>query len=289
MKTIIIFFLILIESLNAQTPLLLLMDDGSAFDTEAQAYFDNLTTPLSDDRQDTINTFVVMLKDSLGIETLGQYFDRLWIFANETSESALKSIVNSTSTNATLVDAPAFAVDRGFTGNGSSSYINTQYNPTADGIAYTQNDASYGVYSRTDSQDDDQELGGKDAASVYSILKLRSTANEVEGRINQAVGTSAVSNSNSSGLILINRPNATTIQYFRNLAQVGTTRNINSTGVPDVTYYIMAWHNGASVSGYSTKQFAFAYMGKSLTTVEVRKLFNCVEWYMDAIGAGVIP
>jgi hypothetical protein len=47
-------------------------------------------------------------------------------------------------TDYTAINSPTFTSNEGFTGNGTSSYIDTNWNPATQGVNYTQNDACFG-------------------------------------------------------------------------------------------------------------------------------------------------
>jgi hypothetical protein len=49
---------------------------------------------------------------------------------------------NPNANQSTLVNSPTFVSNGGFTGNGTSSYIDTNFNPATQGVQYTQNNAS---------------------------------------------------------------------------------------------------------------------------------------------------
>jgi hypothetical protein len=49
---------------------------------------------------------------------------------------------NPNANQSTLFNAPTFVSNGGFTGNGTSSYIDTNFNPATQGVQYTQNNAS---------------------------------------------------------------------------------------------------------------------------------------------------
>lgn len=70
--------------------------------------------------------------------------DVLYVFAQDGDEEF--GVINwknpSGVISATLVNAPTFVINGGFTGNGTSSYIDTNFNPFTQGVQYTQNNAS---------------------------------------------------------------------------------------------------------------------------------------------------
>src|SRR5574343_1234161 len=126
---------------------LLLMGDEAGYDTDAQTYFSAMSTPLSTAYQDRINTFVLMVKDSLSITNLSDKFDVIYLLANETSEAGLKNLVKRSSDATIGAETVTFTADEGFAGDGVGGYINTNYNANSDGVNYTLNDASFGIYS----------------------------------------------------------------------------------------------------------------------------------------------
>jgi len=106
-----IFLILLFTSqLFAQKPLLDLFDSGVAVvpnEIETTRYANAMTTPLADSQVVNINNLVSMLKDSLGIDSLPQAFDCIYIFASPTSESALKNLVRRVD-DAEVVSTPIF-------------------------------------------------------------------------------------------------------------------------------------------------------------------------------------
>jgi hypothetical protein len=76
-------------------------------------------------------------------------FDRLYIHGLSNSIAARTSFVNPSSTIITEVNAPTFTANRGYQGNGATSYLNTNFTPSTQGVKYTQNSASLFIYSRT--------------------------------------------------------------------------------------------------------------------------------------------
>src|SRR5262245_65846702 len=84
---------------------------------------------VSSTRQGLITTCVQGLKAD-GIWTK---LDRWWVEAAEDQPSGLTDW--KALDLATTVNSPTFTVDRGFTGNGSTSYIDSTYNPNEIGRA----------------------------------------------------------------------------------------------------------------------------------------------------------
>lgn len=70
--------------------------------------------------------------------------DVFYVFAvdNNASSFATLNWKNPNANQSTLVSSPTFVSNGGFTGNGASSYIDTNFNPSTQGVNYTLNNAS---------------------------------------------------------------------------------------------------------------------------------------------------
>lgn len=117
--------------------------DLPAFDASynailARATFLGYTLPTLD-QQVKQNKFLVTLKAN-GIWYL---LDVLYVFAqNGGSAFATLNWKNPSANQCTLYNAPNFVYNGGFEGNGTSSFIDTNFNPATQGVNYTLNNAS---------------------------------------------------------------------------------------------------------------------------------------------------
>ena len=122
-----------------------IVDEGSSYDADINAYIVGLSTPLGATYLAKLNTFIVNLKSDLSITNLSEVFDVFTVLANETEEAALRNIVKRDH-DATNIDAMSFTTLQGFTGDGANDYLTTDYIPETDHIIYALDDASIGVY-----------------------------------------------------------------------------------------------------------------------------------------------
>jgi hypothetical protein len=248
------------------------------YEMEVTRYLAALVTPLADSNEIKINTFVSHLKDSLSIDSLSQYFDWMQIYANQTEEAALLNLVKRDH-DAAAIDAISFTPFEGYTG-ATGDYLQVDYNPTVDSIAFGKNDASIGVYSMTDSDLAIYEMT-VGVATDFIALQASNASNNMVVRVNQT-NTSTKAIPSSLGMIIVCRPDQNTVSFFHNSTDLGDDVEA-STAVPNAVTYVFKYS-----STYSTREIAFACMGKNLTNEEVRKLTNCFEEYMDSNGKGVI-
>jgi hypothetical protein len=245
---------------------------GLAFEGETEALVARFSNAPTGDRKLLINTTMKSLKR----ETILQSFDCLWFIAGSDAQSSHQNWI-ADKHNLTPVGSPTFTPDRGYAGNGSSSYLRTNYTPSTDGVNYKLNDASGWVWSRT-STAEDTPLMGNTTNPRFSITP-RAVSNNGLFRINDA-NSLTTANSDGSGLFGVSRSGATTKKAWRNGSQLGTTSTEVSTALPAQELYLC----GVNTPNYATKQVAFAAFGASLNGLE-SKLYAIVSAYLTEVGA----
>ena len=239
----------------------------------AAAIIAAMETPPSAARASAITTLVNTLQ-SAGIWDL---LDVLYVLAAADSQAALLNWKDPSSFVASPVNSPTFTADRGFTGNGTNSRVNTGWVPSTNGVKYTQNSASVWLWSNTEGSVTNGDLGGKVDATKQCLMRLRS-ANSFLGRVNDADSTQ-VANGDAIGFFGMQRISSTTKNYWKNGAQLGTDISANSVGVNADAQWIC----GCNSTGFPTNQQALAAWGASLAGKEVA-FYNAVRAYMQAVG-----
>ncbi|MHB8410272.1 MAG: hypothetical protein ACYDHY_19745 [Acidiferrobacterales bacterium] len=94
--------------------------------------------------------------------------DRMWLFNTDYQQNARISIVNPSSAQITEVNSPTWTKNVGYTGNGTNSYLNTNYNPYTQGVNYTLNNAAFGLYALTQNT----VLYGEEIGSPYNYIQV---------------------------------------------------------------------------------------------------------------------
>jgi hypothetical protein len=156
----------------------------------------------SESQQLLQNKLVVDLKNA----GIWSKLDTFAVFATDgNSDFALIDWIRLT--DYTAVNSPSFTTNEGFMGNGTSSYINANFNDT-NVINYSQNAASIGVYCHTVGTNFGYFAGF--GLSTY----IRNTSSALN-YINTSVNTS-VFNFNTVGLQYMNRNTSLNKQYISN-------------------------------------------------------------------------
>jgi len=262
----------------------------SAYCAEATALFARMTTPPTETRKGQINTLITSLKTA-GVWTK---LDVFYVFAAADQQAALLNWKGDTN-NATAVNSPSFVADSGFKSDGSTSWVNTHYNPYVDSVNFSILSAHISVYVVTNAGVGDKfDIGVVHYTTDYSNTFINS--NDGGSRILGGIcidgfygGYAAVTN--SLGLSAIDR-SAGTQKYYKNGTYItSSTRAVRPT--PDVEFSVgtMNYNFLGSISqaGYSPRRIAQAAIGGALSAPEEASYSTALEVYMDAVGCGVIP
>lgn len=275
-------------ALLTKSPLLnsILLNPGAAgggvsYETESLAIFAAFTTPPDTTRKGNINTMVAALK------TAGVWskLDVMYAFAAADSQASLINWKNPGTFNASAVNTPTFTTDRGYAGNGSTSYVNSTFTPSTAGGNFVLNSAHLGLWSRTNAQAAAVTMGARTTSTTEeSLLRPRDTGNLTLGRINKAGGGVNPANTDSSGHFVTRRSGGTAAAIHRNGSSLGSNTE-GSTALPQFPIFIGALNTAGSASSFSTYQIAAAHWGSSLSDTEITDTYNALLAYLQAVGA----
>lgn len=270
-------FLVSFDGGSASGSVLTLSD--KAYSAESQQFFSRLSTQPSIARKDQYAALI----DSLVGAGVWAKLDALYIFAAADSVTALTNL-KSASYTASAVSSPNFTVDHGFAGDGTTSYVDTGYNPSL-GSQYTLNSAHISARNLTSRAAGTIAIVGAQSASFSNISWIMPFFGS--GTTNNYVNTDtnlAVTSPSSDGLFVQNRSSSTAEQAYRNGASLGSTTSATSTGVPNANF----WVGGASGGFFagSTDQVAMFSAGAGLTSTDVANFYAAEHAFMQAV-AGV--
>lgn len=250
---------------------------GPSYDAAAAALFARITVQPDAVRKALINSTIVALK-AAGVWTLLDYIHF------EAAADAQSSLLNwkSASFNLLAVNSPTFTADRGYAGDGTTSFLNTQFNPATAGGQFTLNSASIGVYNRT-TRAASNVLSAAGSGSNM-IVYPRQGGDICTVRLNDL--GAGVSNANSFGLISGSRVVSTDRNTYRNGASIGNTV-VASTSLTSQPVYICGFNNSGTLTQASTDQFACSYAGGGLDATQNAALYSAIQAYMTGVGANV--
>lgn len=243
---------------------------------EAEAISDAFSTPVSGVHKAQIDTFVGALKTA-GIWSAA---DRMWWCGGHSQADSLLDWKAPTDSGRALiaVNSPTFVADRGWTSNGTTSRLRTQFTPSINGVNFVQDSASMWVLNLTDVNETSVDIGV--AGGTYIISRLNGVQMAIT--VND-VTLSAVNHSTTSiGLFGAQRVSSATKKAWRNGVQVGADLAVASTATSAFEH----WLCGGNGTSFSTKQIAFGMFADSLAGKEAA-LWSAVQTYAQARGMSV--
>ena len=244
---------------------------GFTFEAETTAFWARISgTPDISWKYD-FNTLVQFLKLT-GIWTKA---DAIYLRAFENSADSLLNIVANTN-NSSLVNSPTFTKGVGFTGNASNRYINTNFNPSTDGVNYTQDDACFAQFI--------QNAGSAGAynGGIYSagIISVDIPVNNgfVTGINGNFIGSSV--GTGYENLIAVSRDNNANFNFY--VDGTDHTKVNASAGLPNGDIYELAVNAVpyGVPDGHVDSTVAASFIGASLTSLELQQLDTILRWWV---------
>lgn len=258
-----------------------LMNKTPAFLPAAQTYFDRVVFnggSLTNNEKTYINTFI----GALGTDFAE--FDRLWIHGLADSVAARTSVANPTSTMASVVNSPTFTASQGYTGNGTNSYLNTNYTPSTQGVKFTQNSACIFVYARNNVMGDHIDLGGVSGSNKSFVISRYSggLAYYPIG-LNTSVASPGIAVPTSAGLTVANR-DTINLSVYKNGIQLAPLLRAAEL-VNTAPYYILSYNLSGTAASFSAKQISLSGVGSGI--INQTTFYNAVQALGTSIGWAV--
>ncbi len=254
-----------------------------SYNAEYQTVYDSFTnkpTNPDDTRQDAW----VESEVNDGVwDTQKDIYYNFAIHTNDDGE-AQTNWLNPGTHDCTLVNAPAFGAFEGFTGDGTS-YIDTNWNPNANGILFTLTNNSFAIYIRTNVNEARVDCGVQATRSTLIYTRLANLFRVY----NNSLGLGQVANLDSRGHFRSNRLSAVEHDGYKNGSKVFDDTDTAFTPIPNHNFGILCVIRNGAAEQFSTKQVSNFDAGASMSDPEIANDTNNFETYMDAYGKGVIP
>ena len=210
-------------------------------------------------------------------------FDRLWIHGLSNNIAARTSFVNPTSLIASAVNNPTFTPNLGYTGDGISSYLNSNYNPRLDGINYTLNECGLFVYVQQNIYGLICAMGAYTAPFDVSVIYPQYVSGQGLYYLNN-FSPDALMNQNSVGLSSIRRIDANIIESYKNgILNAADGRAVTST--PNTNIYI----GGQSINGTFARGYYGTISASGIGSGNINQLnfYNSLQALATSLGWNV--
>jgi hypothetical protein len=205
--------------------------------------------------------------------------DSLLVFAAQDVTSSLLDLT-ANAHNATAVNAPTFAANQGYTGNGTSSYIDTNYNPSVSSSGMSLNNTHGAVYFGT-TQTTALVPGYGSNNSLFRMLVTGKPTMALQNR-NDASNTLSFSDASAADnrLFASTRRDSTQFFLFINGASASSVA-ATSTTLSDEIY---ALASGTGPATFSNAQVRALSVGQQLSDAQALALYNRLHAYMQLIA-----
>lgn len=248
---------------------------SGSFDSDYQAVLDYATAQgytLPSPAQQTLqNQLVIDLKNA----GIWAKLDTFAVFATDGNANfALVDWVRLVTM--TSVNSPTYTSNLGFTTDGISSYINTEFLPSS-GANSSTNSCSFGFLWDLPTTAGGQITGVRDSfSSNLSYIVDRETA-----KINSDAFSVNLPTNNTSGFWHINRKNAATIERYINGILQGSALD-NSEGRPNFQFTLGCLNNAGSFLTFDPHPFRIWFHASDLST-EAADFYTAIQTYITQI------
>lgn len=225
-----------------------------------------MTAPPSPSRKLAIDTLVGALKAGGAWAKA----DAIYILAAHDAQAALLNW-KSASYNATATNTPTFAADSGYTFDGSTNYLDTNFNPSTAGGAFAQDDAYLGMWLF--SQADAARSGNTTARLQYLGGNAMSSRGNDGTNSSQAIDAAVrwISWSRSGGASYTQRVDGADLATPAVASTGLTSANLGIGAIPGTTF------GQGGIRAY--------IVGSAMSEAEDSATFSALSTYLGAVGA----
>jgi hypothetical protein len=245
---------------------------GSGFDADYQTILNLATTagytlPSSANKAKQ-NQLLLDLK----VGNIWSRLDTFALFSNDgSSQFALidwkRTVASGSLVLYTATNSPTWSSGGGFTTNGTSSFINTNFNPFSGVFNYVRNDA--GRFFWVDNRTTAQYFEGLMNASNNGTYNGSATDQQIN-QGNNLLNTFA--NLGLDGFKAINRTSSTNVELFNNTTQISRTATSQALGNGNQTI-------GRRSGNYGAHRFRFYAMGANCVSQNTA-FYNAINTYL---------
>lgn len=214
----------------------------------------------------------------------GLVTDGLWsgvdvikVYATQSSAVALLNM-KSASFASSLVNSPSFTADRGYKSDGSTSYINSNFNPTSAAGACGINScaiSSAQITSRT-ADNNGSLIGVVTATTGYSYIVPKQATAQFSVDVNGNTFVGPISNvTNAQGIFFASRTSSSAVASYQNATPISSSGADTATALPNLNFFEAAFNNNGTPSQFTvnTDVVAYSMVGVGLSSGNVT-LFN---------------
>jgi hypothetical protein len=239
------------------------------------------STTLDSTRKGQINTLVLSLK--AGTDNWSKHFG-IQCYAGPNDAGSLFNWVNRWEFFPTKNGTISHTANKGYTGNGTTGFINTKFKDTLSSFP-TQNSTVVYVWNLTNSAETASIFGISNGGAPQTLLQpKRADTSKAAADLNSAspANQTTASITNPQGLWALRRTVSGSFEIWHNgvLVETITATSSANTGLE---YFVGAQNTSGSAGGFSARQFALFGIGSG--NIDIPELYTSWNTYLTAIGA----
>jgi hypothetical protein len=193
--------------------------------------------------------------------------DWFHLYGVATRDLAKQNIIAPGTYTASEVSGPiGFLAYNGYQGDGSTQYLDLNFNPSTAGGKFTQDSMSLGIVSLTS-----QNINGYEIGNDRARIKIRDSSNTTS--FANSTSSATASSSDGIGLFVITRSNSTSYSSWRN--DVETPLSTTSATPSNAEIYVLKRDGGTPTA----RRIAAAFAGGALSDDQVEALYACLAQY----------
>lgn len=208
--------------------------------------------------------------------------DIAYMLSNDSQEeTGWVNLITPASFECTEIGTVNWASNDGETGDGSTGALNTNWNASSNGVNFTQNNNSFGIWVRdADIQASKSAMGAwrLETTGQGCYINPRNTSDVFRAQNNNNAGASIAGATTAVGLTSCVRVSSTHYQIYKNGVAVGSPVAATSAAIVDLVWYICAHRQTTNPGGYYGNTIAFAYAGSG--NIDQEDLYNELAFFL---------
>lgn len=242
--------------------------------------FDTLIAAMTGAPTDLRKGYIAQCIQALYAGGAWAQLDTLWVAAAHDSQAATLNWIAPASFTLVPTNSPTFTADRGWTTNGTDSWLATGWDPSTNGVNYQRNDANLAVYSLADtSGSNNLDFGSETGSPAQSGIRGRAGTGAASRINNTAIGVACTGAAALPLHLMAMRSVSTDHTIWRDGVQNNTIADASV--APNTVDFAI----GKTAGVFIGRQVAAHHLGGALTTDEGLALYNALHTYMVAVGA----
>ena len=207
--------------------------------------------------------------------------DALYLLAAADAATALTNLKQS-SYGLTAVNSPAFTADRGYTGNGTTQYLNPGFTPSTAGGNLVQNSGSIFWWIRTRNAGSAGDAVGAYASSTDIFMDLVNPGVGIRFNSTNSADLSGGSTAAQAGMWAASRESSTRVAGYYNGVEEVSSNAKKSSGLTANPMIVLGQK---ATTNLCKDEISAAGFGAGLNATEHAAVYNAIHNYLQAVGA----